>query len=127
VTTPRRTIGRHTHPQTQADLAQAVKSIRPGRCPQAACGYVASHRLVISLIAGVATARVNMSSAEIDLLFAGLTPIAITIALWPEMRDGVGQRIGQPRRRKPAELSFRQLATCKPASQLPAAALAYRA
>jgi hypothetical protein len=54
---------------------------------------------VISLIAGVATAHVNMTSAEIDLLIAGLMPIAVTIMLWPEMRDGLYQRIRQLRRR----------------------------
>jgi hypothetical protein len=36
---------------------------------------------VISLIAGVATAGVNTTNAKMDLLVAGLTPTAVTIAL----------------------------------------------
>jgi hypothetical protein len=48
--------------------------------------------LVISVSADVPAARVTITNAEMDLSVAGLTPIAVTIALWPEMRDGVHQR-----------------------------------
>jgi hypothetical protein len=55
--------------------------------------------LAISLIAGVATAPVNMTSAEVDLIVAMLTPVVVTIAFWPEMRASITGRTRRMRRR----------------------------